>query len=196
MNNSLYCSFNGTQWKIRFEIIALVADLPAKCSILNMQQFNAYYGCTLCNVKCQRSSQRKLFYPNERFSMRSTLQHYSYLQRLNETNSASFRGVKGPAKIFQLIPNLPLSAPVDYMHQILLGVARTLFYIIKDAFKRNIANFNASLRCIKVSFLATIMLFFDFAQQCSFSSCLTSLRESCGLWVKLNSSKRTKLKFG
>ena len=92
--------------------------------------------------------------------MRSTLQQYSYLQRLNETNSASSSGFKGPAKIFQLIPNLPLSAPVDYMHQILLGVARTLFYVIEDAFKTNIANFNASLRCIKVSFFGDNQLIF------------------------------------
>ena len=84
--------------------------------------------------------------------MRSTLQPYFSLQKLNENNSASFKGGNGPAKIFRIIPNLPLSAPVDYMHQILLGVARMFFYIIKDAFKRNIANFIASLRGMKVSF--------------------------------------------
>ena len=56
-----------------------------------------------------------------------------------------------PAEIFDIVPKLPLSAPIDYMHQILLGVARTVLFIIKDSFNRRLAGFDASLRGVKVS---------------------------------------------
>ena len=44
----------------------------------------------------------------------------------------SFRGVKGPSAVSTLIENLPLTAPVDYMHQVLLGVTRALLFLIRD----------------------------------------------------------------
>ena len=39
--------WKGTFWEVNFVTKLLVADLPAKASILNMQQFNTYFGCTL-----------------------------------------------------------------------------------------------------------------------------------------------------
>ena len=38
-------------FKIRLKLVAFIADLPAKASVLNMKQFNSYFGCSLCEVK-------------------------------------------------------------------------------------------------------------------------------------------------
>ena len=145
-----YVLLREKQWKVIFEVVLLTADLPAKSSLLNMQQFNAYYGCTLCNVECLLGD-NNLYYPNQRFPMRTPEEHKTYLQFIANSKCSSYKGVKGPAKIFDIVPKLPLSAPIDYMHQILLGVARTVLFIIKDSFKRRLAGFDASLCGVKVS---------------------------------------------
>ena len=36
------------------------------------------------------------------------------------------QGVKGRSKVFNVISNLPLSSPVDLMHQLFLGVAKNI----------------------------------------------------------------------
>ena len=144
-----YVLFRESQWKLVFEVILLTADLPAKSSLLNMQQFNAYYGCTLCNVECLRGD-NNLYYLNQRFPMRTPEDHETYLQFIADSSCSSYKGVKGPAKIFDIVPKLPLSAPRDYMHQILLSAARTVLYIIKESFKRRLAGFDASLRGVRV----------------------------------------------
>ena len=145
-----YVLFRETHRKLNFEVVLLTADLPAKSSLLNMQQFNAYYGCTLCNVECLRGD-NNLYYPNQRFPTRTPKEHKTYRQFIADSNCSSYKVVKGPAKIFDIVPKLPLSAPIDYMHQILLGVARTVLFIIKDSFKRRLAGFDASLRDVKIS---------------------------------------------
>ena len=148
--SSSYVLFREKQWRVIFEVVLLTAGLPAKCSLLNMQQFNAYYGCNLCNVECLRGD-NNLYYPNQRFSMQTPEKHEAYLQFIANSNCSSYKGVNGPAKIFDIVPRLPLSAPIDYMHQNLLRVARTVLFIIKDSFKRRLAGFDASLRGVKVS---------------------------------------------
>ena len=39
--------FNDVLWTINFDTKFLVADLPAKAAILNMQQYNAFFGCSI-----------------------------------------------------------------------------------------------------------------------------------------------------
>ena len=74
--------FNDTVWTVRFQIKLLVADLPAKAAILNMQQFFAYFGGTLCLIECQLIGKRSrgLFYPNQRHQMRSKENQEKYLR--------------------------------------------------------------------------------------------------------------------
>ena len=126
--------WNGTLWEVNFVIKLLVADLPAKASILNMQQFNAYFGCTLCLIKSKTIGEGKkgLYYPNQRNKMRTAAQHEAYIRLIQEQAMDSFRGVKGPSAVCTLIENLPLTIPVDYMHQVLLGVTRALLFLIRD----------------------------------------------------------------
>ena len=68
-------------WKVELQMALLISDLPAKRSILNMQQFNGYFGCTLCIVECRRVEDTtdrngkrhhgSIFYPNRKFTMRT-----------------------------------------------------------------------------------------------------------------------------
>ena len=52
----------------------------------------------------------------------------------------SFRGVKGPSAVYTLIENLPLTAPVDYIYQVLLGVTRALLFLIRDKSRKSDLN--------------------------------------------------------
>ena len=124
-----YVLFRETQRKLIFEVVLLTADLPAKSSLLKMQQFKAYYGCNLCNDECQRGD-NNLYYHNQRFPMRTPEEHKTYLQFIADSNCSSYKGVKGRAKVFDIAPKLPLFAPIDYMHQIFFWALRELFSLL------------------------------------------------------------------
>ena len=142
----------GKFWKAELKVVLLIADLPAKSSILNMQQFNAYYGCTLCFAKCCRGEGRSLFYPNCCSPMRSSTTHKN-LQSIAQRRGSPHYGVKGPAEIFDVVPHLPLTAPVDYMHQVLIGVTRIVLLGVKSQIgSSNLEIFNNSLQNLKVYF--------------------------------------------
>ena len=57
-------------------------------------------------------------------------EHLQYIEANPQLDK--YCGIKGPSAIFSLVPKLPLTAPIDYMHQVLLGVARTVLILIKD----------------------------------------------------------------
>ena len=65
----------------------------------------------------------------------------------------SSRGVKGPSASSNFLPNLPLSAPIDYMHQIALGVGRTVLeHIQKEIRNSALMEIKDIVRTMKVSF--------------------------------------------
>ena len=134
LSKDVSIEYNGISWNVVFEVKLLVADLPAKASILNMQQFNAYFGCTLCLIECKPIGDGKkgLYYPNQRNKMRTAEQHQSYLKLMQKEGLQTFRGIKGTCVLSDLIENLPLTAPIDYMHQVLLGVTRSILFLIRD----------------------------------------------------------------
>ena len=133
--------------------ILLVADTPAKYSVLNWISHIGYYGCCYCFNKGERFVRRH-FYPLHPYNMR-TLESYKLDLSTLARNPGlkSSRGVKGPSALSNFLPNLPLSAPIDYMHQIALGVGRTVLeHIQKEISNSALMEIENIVRTMKVSF--------------------------------------------
>ena len=116
-------------YSLVFEVILLVADLPATASLLNMHHHLATFGRTLCLIETQRQDKMR-FYPLKKFKMRTPQIHEQCIETLERCKLKSFKGVKGRSKLFDIIPNLPLTAPVDVMHQVYLGVTKVILQVI------------------------------------------------------------------
>ena len=128
--------YNERSYQIRFITIFLIVDLVCKHDVLKMKKFNGYYGCGLCTMRGIQRFPGSHSYPNDRtFTMRNPAEH-EHLVRLFESGVVDERkgrkekdpevdtlGVKGRSKIFDIVPNLPLTCPIDTMHQCLKGVA-------------------------------------------------------------------------
>ena len=82
--------------------------------------------------------------------MRTSATHKK-LQSIAQRRGSPNYGVKGPAEIFDVVPHLPLTAPVDYMHQVLIGVTRIVLHGLKSQIgSSNLEIFNNSLQNLKV----------------------------------------------
>ena len=140
-------------YKVSLMPILLVADTPAKHSVLNWISHIGYYGCCYCFNKCERFV-RTHYYPLHPYSMR-TLESYKLDLSTLARNPGlkSSRGVKGPSALSNFLPNLPLSAPIDYMHQIALGVGRTVLENIQKEIRNSaLMEIKNIVRTMKVSF--------------------------------------------
>ena len=139
LDESVSIEYNNVMWTLKFDTKFLVADLPAKASILNMQQFNAYFGCSICLIECKAigDGNRGLYYPNQRHKLRTKSRHESYIDLIQREGLETFRGVKGPSALSHIIDNIPLAAPIDYMHQVLLGVTRSLLFSVRNQTKKS-----------------------------------------------------------
>lgn len=129
----------------------MIADLPAKTSLLNMKQHNGFFGCTLCLSKGERVGGVH-YYKNRTAAMRTSKQHNACLAFLNDNPLRRARcGVKGNSPLLKFIPNLPLTAPIDYMHQVLLGVTRVLLHLIaKEVGNKQQDTMTAAVKEMKV----------------------------------------------
>ena len=140
-------------YKVSLMPILLVADTPAKYSVLNWISHIGYYGCCYCFNKGERFVRRH-YYPLHPYNMR-TLESYKLDLSTLARNPGlkSSRGVKGPSALSNFLPNLPLSAPIDYMHQIALGVGRTVLeHIQKEISNSALMEIENIVRTMKVSF--------------------------------------------
>ena len=74
---------------------------------------------------------------SERFQMRTPSEHMALIQKAEQgkfqhaakPSKKIYQGVKGVlggGKIYELLPNVPLTAPIGIMHQLYLGVADEL----------------------------------------------------------------------
>ena len=110
-----------------FKVRMLVSDLGAKNHMLNMYKFNGYYGCHVCTVKGKTIGKTHAYYPySDEGSLRECSLNDVYVN-LAETLSVNKKipnvvGVKGRSAFAELVEGLPLTAPIDYMHYILIGV--------------------------------------------------------------------------
>ena len=121
------------------QTVFVILDLVCKHDVLQMKKFNGYYGCGLCTMRgVQRYPGGRSHPNNQSFTMRDPGMH-EYLVRQFDSGSVEERkarkekdpeidtlGVKGRSYLFKVIPNLPLTCPVDTMHQCLKGVANDI----------------------------------------------------------------------
>ena len=139
-------------YTVMLKPVLFVADTPARYSVLNWTSFNGYFGCCYCYNEGQRN-EKTHFYPNVRSKMRTVCEYTANVEFIKKHPSLkNWKGVKGVSALSQIVPNLPLSMPLDYMHQIALGVARTVLDLAakeikgarKEELKRVIKNLNVS----------------------------------------------------
>ena len=120
------------EYHVKFEVVSIVADLIAKCSLLNMFQHNGYFGCNYCTIEGVTINRTHSYYPfNQDFQVRdpSINENFVSLAELLNTSTTSITnvcGVKGRSAFDGLVKGLPLSAGIDYMHCVLLGVFQDL----------------------------------------------------------------------
>ena len=112
--------------EVDFKARMLVCDLGAKCHMLNMIKFNGYFGCHFCTVEGATIGRSHCYYPyNQHGQIREPHINNLYAnlaEVLSVDQSTKVVGVKGKSAFSNLIDGLPLTAPIDYMHCVLLGV--------------------------------------------------------------------------
>ncbi|KAK3925287.1 60 kDa chaperonin [Frankliniella fusca] len=113
--------------------LCAIADSPARCKLLNMQNHAATWGCTFCYHKQERTetSSRIKFVLKDgvpkrtQESLAEDLAVAATRQHLTDKRFRMHRGVYGPSSIVDLnYFNQCENLPVDYMHALLLGAAR------------------------------------------------------------------------
>jgi len=149
VNEANSLSEEGIDWtrngeKVNSKIIPLccTVDSVARCKILNMSQFDGYYGCTLCYHKSERTIK----------GLRFTVSSRKYPKRTHESiagdmvkslelgnkdgngqsdknkskkKKTTVKGVKGPSTLLLMrYLDLGVSIVPEYMHGVCLGVTR------------------------------------------------------------------------
>ena len=144
-----------TSLSLKFQVNLLIADLGAKSHLLNRFKFNGFFGCHFCTVKGTTIGKTHSYYPycqegliSEPFFNEVFVEFADCLSTL-EVNIVV--GVKGKSPFAPLIKNLPVTAPVDYMHCVLLGVfpetLRLCFKTLTHTAKSVISQIVSNLSC-------------------------------------------------
>ena len=153
----------------KLKTVLLVSDLVAKPHILNMFQFNGYFGCHYCFAEGTTIGRTHSYYPhNQQAEIREPETNDKYVEIAEYGRSALFRnvaGIKGRSAFSSIINGLPLAAPIDYMHCILLGVfpdflkliAKSMSFGVKQKIDERVQNpacpremiaFSRKIRCL------------------------------------------------
>ena len=112
--------------RVSFKFNLLVSDLGAKSHLLNMFKFNGFFGCHYCTAEGQTLGRTHAYYPfSQQGQIREPVLNDNYVDHaefIGTENLFNVVGVKGKSAFASIVRNLPLSAPIDYMHCVLLGV--------------------------------------------------------------------------
>ena len=113
---------------VSFKVKLLVCDLGAKSHVLNMFKFNGFFGCHYCTAEGKTIGRTRSYYPfDQSRDIREPVDNDLYINiaknlNLHRSKITNVVGVKGLSAFSALIDGLPLAAPIDYMHCVLLGV--------------------------------------------------------------------------
>lgn len=120
-------------FKLRGYLIAGTADLPAKCTVHNMVQFNGKYSCPHCTQPGETAKAGKgvahIFpfqYDGATEPKRTHQESLEQAERAFQSGKSEC-GIKGPCWLTQLqFYDFVKSNCIDYMHCVLLGVTKRL----------------------------------------------------------------------
>ncbi|KAL1418328.1 hypothetical protein MTO96_025974 [Rhipicephalus appendiculatus] len=102
-------------------------DSPARASLLNMKQFNGFYGCPWCLEKGTVVDRTLRYIPRERAAALRTHRSVDHDMREAFEQGRPVHGIKGPSALLKLNGfNLVWCLPPDYMHCVLEGVTQQL----------------------------------------------------------------------
>lgn len=124
LKNGFYFNYKTQLILVKVKLFCLIADMPAKASIVNIQQFNSYYGCSQCYAKGKYVSRRMIFPFQNTIKLRNN-KEYIHCAKIAEESQTPYFGVKGSCLLSEFL-SIPESLLIDYMHQCLLGVGKTL----------------------------------------------------------------------
>ena len=113
-------------FKVTFKIRLLICDLGAKSHVLNMYKFNGHYGCHYCTVQGKTIGRTHAYYLYiEEGRIRKPSLNDNYVDAAKSDNEDAIPnvvGVKAKSAFATIMTGLPSTAPIDYMHCVLLGV--------------------------------------------------------------------------
>ncbi|KAL1467495.1 hypothetical protein MTO96_042135, partial [Rhipicephalus appendiculatus] len=120
---------NGLKLSSKVSVVCCCVDAPARAAVLNMKQFNGYYGCSFCHHKGVYFS-GSLKYPLSKDGHMPEPRTDATFRKDMEVSLESgepSHGIKGFSPLARL-PGFDLvwSVCPDYMHNVLEGVAKQL----------------------------------------------------------------------
>ena len=120
--------------RVVFKLRCLICDMPAKALSLAMNQFNGCFSCPVCLIRGIRYTNRMLFPVKASLKSRSAI---SFLNcgKLADNCKEVVLGVKSSTPL-NTVFCFPWDAPFDPMHQVFLGMAKTLSKMLFDAVKK------------------------------------------------------------
>ena len=128
---------SGEACTLRGFLISGTADLPAKCVVHNMTQFNGKYSCPACKQPGETATAGKgvsHIYPfnfeGPTEPRRSHAESIEFSETASQTSKPIF-GIKGPCWFTQLeLYDFVKSNCIDYMHCVLLGITKRLIVLL------------------------------------------------------------------
>uniref|UniRef100_A0A1W7R5X7 Putative enspm-5 stu n=1 Tax=Aedes albopictus TaxID=7160 RepID=A0A1W7R5X7_AEDAL len=125
---------NGITFK--FRVAAVIADVPGKSKILNSTQFNGRFGCSYCYHPGTKISNNQIRYSHKNSIFFEDRTHDEQIFAMVEahTTGTPVQGLKGLSPVVALNNfDVVKQIPIDYMHNCLLGVTKTLLTLWTDS---------------------------------------------------------------
>ncbi|XP_046393433.1 uncharacterized protein LOC124161213 [Ischnura elegans] len=127
----------GNKTAVKSFILAGIADLPAKALLLNLKNFNGFFGCPKCLVKGEKitvAGKKKTFVYkySDHLTLRSHALSIKHCEEAEVTQKPVY-GFKGINVISKICPDFIRGIGIDTMHSVFGGVFKALMHLWFDA---------------------------------------------------------------
>lgn len=123
--NPLQVSIGDKELSLKVRILTVVADAPARATILNCKDFSGKHGCNICQVTTFWDSNASRYPMTTDVDLRTNSQWREAAMRATPSNE--ILGVKGTCELLRL-PYIDIVwiAPPEYMHSQLIGTVKAI----------------------------------------------------------------------